>query len=186
LRVGGCLGLVAAQILRRHAWWLLSLLAALGLIVLALQGSDRSTRLEQHVASGTMNMIGLDQVQKVEIEARTRRWQLIRQGRQWLIEPAVGPVAGERTALIVEGLTLLRNATSEREFDVAPPEFGLASPTLRLRVIADASPGFELAFGGLNPMGLAHYAQLTVAGKITYIMLPSYVLETWEKVIGLR
>jgi hypothetical protein len=180
------LGLVAAQILRRHAWLIAALLAAIGLVVLALQGSDRSTRLEQHVASGTMNMIGLDQVQKVEIEARMRRWQLGRQGGRWLIEPAVEPPSGDRTALVFEGLTLLRNAASEREFDVAPPEFGLAMPALRLRVIADASPGFELAFGGLNPMGLAHYARLTIAGKTTHVMLPSYVLETWEKVIGLR
>ncbi len=64
----------------------------------------------------------------------------------------------------------------------SPSEFGLAPPRYSVSVRATGAPLFEIEFGALSPQGLAQYARVT--GHAEIVLLPSFIGEQWESVIG--
>ena len=65
---------------------------------------------------------------------------------------------------------------------ISPSEFGLAPPRYSVSVRATGAPPFEIEFGALSSQGLAQYARVT--GRSEVLLLPSFMGEQWESVMG--
>ena len=169
-------------------WAAVALAAGAALLVAALFSPDRGQRLEQHEASGPLRELPADQVQQVTLRSATGQWQLRRQGGGWVSEPALPASTAVLNERIELGLRLLRNTAIERELEQAAPDFGLDSPALRVSIFTGAEPAapprLEAAFGQVNPIGLAHYVRLTMAGQAQTVLLPTYVAESWQQVLA--
>lgn len=191
-----CAGLVAAPVLTpvsKYGWPIAAVIAAALLVFLALQGTDRATRLEQFEATGTMRSVPLESVTTVLIETGTKRWRLVRGGADgtWTVEPALSNTsAADLATKMKAALTLLRNTAPERQFDSAPVQFGLESPQIRLQIQSNAAGSsaardFRIAFGAVNPIGLANYARIDSDGQSSIVLLSTYVAQAWQALVDL-
>ena len=178
--------MVAPQVLKRALWPAAAALAAGVLLALALHGERPGARLEQFEATGLMLHIAPASVTAVEVSAGERRWRFVRDGGGWSVVEAALPPPSDIAVRIENGLKLLHNSAPERILSgdelAAQASFGLDPPALS--VVATGTSRFAIAFGASNPLGLARYAR--VAGRDDVALVPGYVAETWEGVVGLR
>ena len=177
---------MAAPLLKRALWAAGAALAAGVLLALALHGERPGPGEERFAAAGLMVGIAPATVTGVEVIAGARRWRFARAGSVWQVAEAALPPPVDFAARIESGLTLLHNAAPERILSgdelVAQASFGLDPPALT--VVATGAARFATAFGTSNPLGLARYAR--VEGKSDVALVPGYLVEAWETVVGLR
>lgn len=176
---------MAAALLRRNLFLGAVLVSAGALVVLALVGERENTSLAEFTPQGVMVRIDPRDIRKVAVSAGARHWEFSRSGRSWESPDANWPAG--RAERIDLGLKLLHNSapqavfTEEESRDLA--SFGLETPALR--VTASGPDGdFTVEFGSLNPMGLARYAR--VGGTSNVMLIPRFVADTWEQVLGLQ
>jgi hypothetical protein len=176
---------VAPQVLSRALWIASAAVAAAALSVLALQGERPATHVSVFAAAGVMRHIPPEEVEHVEVAAGSRSWQFTRKPAGWESSAATQASSAKTGASIEQGLRLLHNSAPERTLTGAeasdPAAFGLVSPALTVTV--KGRERFSIAFGGTNPLGLARYAR--VQGRSDVILLPRYVADAWEDVVGL-
>jgi hypothetical protein len=173
---------VAPQVLSRSLWIASAAVAATVLIALALQGERPATHVGVFAAAGLMRHIPPAEVSHVEVASGARRWQFTRKPEGWVSSSATQAPAEKTGAAIEQGLRLLHNSAPERTLtgEEVSGAFGLESPTMTVTVKGRES--FSVTFGGTNPLGLARYAR--VEGQRDVILLPHYVADAWQEVIG--
>lgn len=183
---------MAAALLKGRGWLVTVAVVVVAMLLLAVLGTDRQQMLQEHQASGMMRDLALERIVALQVTAGARQWSLRRGAAGWTSEPPISAAGAELGTRIEAALRLLRNAAPEREFEdgADTSAFGLAPPRLDIRVFgahdATAPALFKIAFGALNPIGLAHYARVARENRVQTVLLPSYVAEAWESALGLR
>ena len=161
-----------------------AVLAAGVIITLAVYGHRPDPSLARFEAAGVMLGIQPDSVTEVVVSRGERRWRFERTGAKgWAAAPGVG-------THLDSGLRFLHVSAPQRVLqpqEVAgtpPAEFGLAPARFSVSIRSPAAAPFDIEFGALNPQGLAQYARIT--GRAEILLLPSFVGEQWEAVMGAR
>ena len=177
---------MAPQVLRQSLWSVAALVAATALLALALYGERPSPHFGTFEAAGILRHIPLEEIGAVEVASGARRWQFTRDAAGWRAAAASESPAATTAASIENALRLLRNSAPERILSgdelAGSAAFGLDPPALVVAVKGPVS--FSVAFGVANPLGLARYAR--VEGHAEVVLLPRYVADAWEAVVGLR
>jgi hypothetical protein len=177
---------VAPPLIRRLAWPLAALAAFVFLVALALHGS-RPDPMQDFKPSGVLTAFSPEEARDVEITSGDAAWRFRRDPDWRAVDPSTAAPAnvGQR---IDAALRLLRNSkplrvlTAEEVAKVPASEYALGPQSLRVRVGTANGASFAVQFGGRNPLGSARYAR--VEGMEGVPMLPSYVGDAWEQVIG--
>ena len=168
------------------AWPLAAVAAFAFLVGLALQG-ERRDPMQEFKPAGLLTAFAPEDAREIEIAIGADVWRFRRDDAWRAIEPTK-PVPAEFAQRIEAALRLLRNSaplrvlTAEEVARVPPSEYALAADSLRVRVRAMDGTLFAIQFGGRNPLGAARYAK--VDGMDGVPMLPAYVGDAWERVIG--
>ncbi len=170
--------------LRRHAWVLAAAAAVSLLVALALYSPDRQKGLAEYQAAGPMRHIPTADIVTLRIVAGERQWDFERRDTGWQITGGSAPVDTATAGALDLGLRLLHNTAPERGFDIDSPDFGLTPPALRVGLTTMGGATFEVDFGGLNPMGMARYVRVRERGQSALHLMPSYLAEPWEQVVG--
>jgi hypothetical protein len=168
------------------AWPLAAVAAFAFLVGLALQG-ERRDPMQEFKPAGLLTAFAPEDAREIEIAIGADVWRFRRDDAWRPIEPTK-PVPADFAQRIEAALRLLRNSaplrvlTAEEVAHVPPSEYALAADSLRVRVRAMDGTLFAIQFGGRNPLGAARYAK--VDGMDGVPMLPAYVGDAWERVIG--
>jgi len=165
-------------------------LAAGTIIALAFHGQRPDPSLVRFEPAGVMLSIAPDTVVEVVVSRGQRRWRFERaRPNVWAAIP--GPPLAESVGTRLDtGLHFLHASTPQRVLQpdevagISASEFGLAPPRYSVYVRATGAPPFEIEFGALSPQGLAQYARVT--GHAEILLLPSFIGEQWESVMGAR
>jgi len=179
---------VAAPTLRRATWTVVVVAAAGTIVVLAFHGRRPDPSLARFEPAGIMLAIAPETVVEVALSRGRDRWRFTRAGVGAWKSAAGPPLAEDRSARLDSGLRLLHGSKPQRILQpeeiagVSPSEYGLAPPRYSVSVRAAAGPAFEVEFGALSPQGQAQYAR--VIGHAEVLLLPSFVGEQWEVVMG--
>jgi hypothetical protein len=167
--------------------WPLAAAAAFALLVgLALQG-ERRDPMQEFKPAGLLTAFAPEDAREIEVAVGAEVWRFRRDGAWRPLEPPK-PVPPDFAQRIETALRLLRNSaplrvlTAEEVGRVPPLEYALAADSLRVEVRAADGATFRIQFGGLNPLGSARYAK--VDGMEGVPMMPAYVGDAWQQVIG--
>jgi len=174
----------ALSTLKHHAWALAAIAALLVLLALAWRSPDREKSLSDHQAAGAMRHIATSDIAALQVATPQRELRLERSGAAWHRAGTNTPVAAATGEAIETGLRLLHNTSPERSFDSATPAFGLDAATLQVRVQTVDGRRFEMAFGAINPIGMARYVRTRSDGVDSLLLMPAYVAEPWEALIS--
>ena len=172
--------------IRRLGWPLAAGLAFAFLVGLALHGSRRDP-MQEFKPAGLMTAFAPEDAREIEIATGAETWRFQRDGAWRAVDPPK-PAPADVGPRINAALRLLRNSaplrvlTAEEVARVPPAEYALAADSLRVQVRAADGVTFRIQFGGRNPLGSARYAK--VYGMEGVPMLPAYVGDAWEQVIG--
>ena len=172
--------------IRRVVWALAAAAAFAFLVGLALQG-ERRDPMQEFKPAGPLTAFAPEDAREIEIASGAEVWRFRRDGAWRSVEPTK-PVPPDFARRIETALRLLRNSaplrllTAEEVARVPPSEYALAADSLRVQVRAADGATFRIQFGGLNPLGSARYTK--VDGMDGVPMLPAYVGDAWEQVIG--
>ncbi len=181
---------MGAPALRRALWIGAALLAAGVIIALASYGRRPDPSFAPFEAAGVMLLIPPETVTEVVISQGERRWRFERVSPNgWVAGPDSHP--GERVGPRLEGgLRFLHASAPQRVLQpqevagIAPSEFGLEPPRYSVSVRSSAAEPFNIDFGERSPQGSAQYARVT--GRVEILLLPSFIGEQWEVVMGAR
>lgn len=176
--------------MRRAAWIGAAVVSAGVIVSLASHGHRPDPGLVRFEAAGIMLAIPPETVGEVVVSAGARRWRFERAGAGgWVASPA-SPGGARVAAHLDRGLRFLHVSAPQRVLApaeigaIAPSEFGLDPARYSVAVRSAGSAPFTVEFGARNPQGLAQYAR--VAGRREILLLPGFVGEEWEAVIGAR
>jgi hypothetical protein len=178
---------VAPPLSQRLAWPLVAAVALVFVVGLALYGERPDAGLTPFKPAGLLTAFAPEEASEVEITAATGVWRFRREPG-WRAVDASPPVPADVAQRIDVALRLLRNSgplrvlTSEEVARVPPSEYALGPGSLRVQVRGPNGATFQIQFGGRNPLGSARYVR--VYGLDGVPMLPPYVAEAWEQVIG--
>ena len=180
--------MVGPSPLRRVVWVSGAVLAAGTIIALAFHGQRPDPSLVHFQPAGVMLSIAPDAVVEVVISRGQRRWRFERaKPNGWAATPGQPLDEGLGTRLDT-GLRFLHVSAPQRVLQpdevagISPSEFGLAPPRYSVSVRATGAPPFEIEFGALSSQGLAQYARVT--GRSEVLLLPRFMGEQWESVMG--
>ena len=171
-------------------WLSAAVLAAGVIIALAFHGRRPDPSFVGFQAAGVMLQIAPDAVTEVAVSQGERRWRFERAiSTGWATVPG-SPLGEGVAARIDSGLRFLHASAPQRVLQpeevaaTSPSEFGLEPPRYSVSVRSPAAAPFTIEFGALSPHGLAQYARVT--GRAEIFLLPSFVGEQWESVMGAR
>lgn len=171
--------------------WMSAAVVAAGVIIaLASYGHRPNPDLAPFEAAGVMLLIPPETITEVVVSKGERRWRFEHAGpKGWAA--AEGPPLGEGVgARLDSGLRFLHVSAPQRVLQpqevvgISPSEFGLDPPRYSVSVRSPAAAPFSIDFGVLSPQGPAQYARVTGRGEI--LLLPSFIGEQWERVMGAR
>ena len=179
---------MATPALRSGAWIAAALLASGAIVTIAMHGQRPEPGLARFEPAGVMLGVAPERVTGVEVLKPGGRWRFVRTDTGgWRATADSSPLAADPTASLDNGLRFLHVSAPERVLrgdelaGLSMVEFGLAPPRYTVSV-RSAGPPFTIEFGGLNAQGLAQYAR--VAGNAGIVLLPRFVGQQWEAVIG--
>lgn len=180
---------MATSALKRAAWVAAAMAAAVAIVIPASHGRRPDPGLVRFQEAGVMVAVPPERVSEVVVSRGERRWRFTRtKGNGWT-EAAGMPSLSEGTAARLDsGLHFLHVSAPQRvmraeEISGTPlAELGLDPPRFSVSVRPEAATPITVEFGGLNPQGLAQYAR--VKGRDEILLLPRFVGEPWEHVIG--
>jgi hypothetical protein len=167
-----------------------TVLAAGVIIALASYGRRPEPGLVGFEAAGVMLLIPPDSVTEVVVSEGGRRWRFERASSKGWAAMAGPPLAEGVAARIDSGLRFLHVSAPQRVLQpeevaaTSPSEFGLEPPRYTVSVRSPSAAPFTIEFGALSPHGPAQYARVT--GRTEILLLPSFVGEQWESVLGGR
>ncbi len=177
---------MAPTLIRRLAWPLAAAAALTFLVGLALHGG-RPDPMAQFKPAGLLTAFTPEEARDVEVANGAEVWRF-RRDAEWRTVDVPRPVSTDVGARIDAALRLLRNSgplrvlTAEEVARVPASEYALGPGGLRVQVRASSGVVFLIQFGGRNPLGSARYVR--VDGLDGVPMLPAYVADAWERVIG--
>ena len=177
---------VSAALTRRWAWPLIAAAAFAFLVAAAMHGQRRDPMRDFRPA-GVLTAFAPEEAREVEITLGRKVWHFRRDG-EWRSSDPSNTAPADLSSRIDTALRLLRNAaplrllTAEEVARVPPTEYALAADSLRVQVRAANGVTFRIQFGGRNPLGAARYAK--VDGMDGVPLVPTYVGDAWEQVIG--
>lgn len=171
-------------------WTGAAVLAAGVIIALASYGRRPDTSLAPFEAAGVMLLIPPETITEVVVSQGERRWRFERASpKGWAAGPG-SPLGESVGARLDSGLRFLHVSAPQRVLQpqevagIAPSEFGLEPPRYSVSVRSPAAAPFNIDFGALSPQGPAQYARVT--GRAEILLLPSFIGEQWEAVMGAR
>jgi len=180
---------VAAPTLKAAGWVGAAMAATLAIVLLAAHGRRPDPGLVHFQAAGVMAEAPLERVSEVVVTRGERHWRFTRaEGHGWTAGAGMRPLGEEAAAQLESGLRFLHVSAPQRvmgrdELPGTPlAELGLDPPRFSVSVRTGALAPITVEFGGLNPQGLARYAR--VKGRDEILLLPSFVGEPWEHVVG--
>ncbi|MFO1326595.1 MAG: hypothetical protein U1F56_04485 [Rubrivivax sp.] len=174
--------MAAPALTRRAALWAGGA-AALALAVMAGLGDDRAQQLVAHEPQGPLRDWPADARPTIELRRGPAQRQVVRGAQGWTAQPPLAATDLDTRAEML--MRLLRNTPAERGFDAATPEFGLDASALAVRVQAAGQPTFEIAFGAVNPIGLARYVRWRMGDAAPAVaLMPGYVAEAAERLLA--
>jgi hypothetical protein len=175
---------VAASFVKRFALPVAAAAAALFLTIFAFVGERPRDGSEPFKPQGVLAAWAMEEVTSIKINQGSGERLFTRDvGGPW--RSSQSEVRPDVAAQIETGLRLLHNAATERELshdDIrssSMTQFGLETPKLILTARTAQGASVTLAFGELNPMGLAQYVR--VDDRADIVMLPSYVGQAWDE-----
>jgi hypothetical protein len=181
--------MVAAAVVKRFGLPVMAVLAAILLVTLAFVGERPRPGSEPFKPLGLLSTWPMEDVTTIKINKGSEERSFNRDlGGPWRSDK--GEVGPGLAAQIETGLRLLRNAASERDFSPGElggrsmSEFGLETPKLILAARTAGGATATIAFGEVNPLGLAQYVRMD--GRSEIAMLPSYVASAWDEAISQR
>jgi hypothetical protein len=181
---------VGAPALRRAIWVSVTVLAAGVIVVLASHGRRPDTSLVGFQAAGIMLRISPDSVTEVTVSQGERRWRFERGSSKGWSAVQGSPPGESIAARIDSGLRFLHASAPQRVLrpeevaGTSHSEFGLDPPRYSVSVRSPAPDPFTIEFGAPSPHGPTQYAR--VAGRVEILLLPRFVGEQWEGVMGAR
>jgi hypothetical protein len=179
---------VAPSLIRRAGWPAAAALAFAFLALLALHGERPEAGLAPFKSAGLLTAFAPEQAREIDITRGGETWFFRREGGSWRAVAAPRAVPVEAAARIETGLRLLRDSgplrvlAAEEVSPSAATDFALGDGALSISVRAAGAQPFVIRFGAANPLGVARYVR--VDGKEGVPLLPGYVAESWEQVIG--
>jgi hypothetical protein len=177
---------VATALIRRWAWPLAGLVAFAFLIAVAMHGQRRDP-MQEFKPSGVLTAFAPEDAREVEIALGGKSWRFRRDGEWRGGDPSTAAPA-DLSNRIDTALRLLRNSaplrvlTADEAERVSPSEYGLGPDSLAVEVRAAGGAVFRIQFGRRNPLGSARYAK--VGGMAGVPLMPTYVGDAWEQVVG--
>jgi len=181
---------VGAPALRRAGWLGAALLAAGVIIALASYGRRPDPSFAPFEAAGVMLLIPPETITEVVVVQGERRWRFERAiPNGWVAGPG-SPLGESVRARLDSGLRFLHVSAPQRVLQpqevagIAPSEFGLEPPRYSVSVRSSAAEPFNVDFGAPSPQGSAQYARVT--GRAEILLLPRFIGEQWEVVMGAR
>ena len=182
--------MVGAPALNRALWIGTAVLAAAVIVALASYGRRPDPGLVRFEAAGVMLQIPPDTVTGIVISHGERRWRFERATTtSWAAVPAA-PLGENVKVRLDSGLRFLHVSAPQRVLKpdevagIAPSEFGLDPPRYSVSVRSTGAAPFDIEFGAVSPQGLAQYAR--VSGRAEVLLVPSFIGEQWEAVMGSR
>lgn len=167
-----------------------AVLAAGAIIALASYGSRPDPSFAPFEAAGVMLLIPPETITEVVVSQGERRWRFERaSSKGWAAGPG-SPLGESVGARLDSGIRFLHVSAPQRVLQpqevagISPSEFGLEPPRYSVSVRSPAAAPFTIDFGSLSPQGRAQYARVT--GRAEILLLPSFIGEQWESVIGAR
>jgi hypothetical protein len=179
---------VAPSLIRRAAWPMAAAVALAFLVALALQGERPEPGMVGFKAAGLLTAFAPADAREIEVRRAGELWHFRREGTSWRVVQAPRPVPPEAADRIDTALRLLRDSGPLRVLSAnevaraAPSDYALGPEALRVTVLGPDAATFAVRFGAANPLGLARYARIEGIDGVP--LLPAYVAETWEQVIG--
>jgi hypothetical protein len=176
---------VVVAAMNRLVWAAAALGATAFLAALAFTGGRGGPGLEPFKPKGLM-AIAVEDARDVDVTTVRGNWHFVRTQDGW--RTTAGEATAGFEARLDGALRLLRNSGPDRVLSEAEvtqagaAQFGLAPPRLRVIVSGPGASVFAISFGGINPMGLSHYARLD--GRQEIVLLPAFVAEEWERTGG--
>jgi hypothetical protein len=167
-----------------------AVLAAGVIIALASYGRRPDPSLVGFQAAGVMLQISPDAVTEVTVFQGERRWRFERASSTGWAAVSGSSLGEGMGARLDSGLRFLHVSAPQRVLQpeevaaTSPSEFGLEPPRYSVSVRSPGAAPFTIEFGALSPHGLAQYAR--VIGRAEILLLPSFVGEPWESVMGPR
>lgn len=177
---------VAPALIRRVAWPLAAAAAFAFLVAVAMHGQRRDP-MQEFKPAGVLTAFAPEEAHEIEISSGGEVWRFRREG-EWKSATAPKPVSSDVSQRIETALRLLRNSaplrvlTADEVERVSPSEYDLGAASLGIEVRATSGAVFRIQFGRRNPLGSARYAK--VGGMAGVPLVPTYVGEAWEQVIG--
>jgi len=177
---------VASPLIRRWGWPLAAAAAFVFLAAVAMHGQRRDP-MQEFKPTGVLTAFAPEEAREIEISSGGEVWRFRRDG-EWKAAAAPKPISGDISQRIETALKLLRNSaplrvlTADEVERVSPSEYDLGLASLGVEVRAASGAVFRIQFGRRNPLGAARYAK--VGGMAGVPLLPTYVGDAWERVIG--
>lgn len=179
---------VAPSLIRRAAWPMAAAVALAFLAALALHGERPEPGMVAFKAAGLLTAFAPAEAREIEVSRAGELWRFRREGRSWRAVEAPRPIPAEAADRIDTALRLLRDSGPLRVLSAnevahaAPADYALGPEALRVTVFGPDAATFAVRFGAANPLGSARYARIEGIDGVP--LLPTYVAETWEQVIG--
>jgi hypothetical protein len=180
---------VAAARLKRARWIFAAAAAAIVIIVLASHGRRPDPGLVRFQPAGVTLLMPPERLSEVVVSRGNHSWRFTRsEGTGWKAAVGMPPLSESDVARLESGLRFLhasaplRVMTREELTGTPLAELGLDPPRFAVSVRSLAEGPITVEFGELNPQGLAQYAH--VIGRTDVLLLPSFVGEAWQHLIG--
>jgi hypothetical protein len=179
---------VAPSLIRRAAWSTAAAVALAFLVALALHGERPEPGMVGFKAAGLLTAFAPADAREIEVSRAGEVWRFRREGSSWRAVEAPRPVPAGAADRIDTALRLLRDSGPLRVLSAdeaarsAPADYALGPEAMRITVFGPDAATFAIRFGAANPLGSARYVRIEGIDGVP--LLPAYVAETWEQVIG--
>ena len=163
-------------------------LALAFLAALALQGERPEPGMVGFKAAGLLTAFAPQEAREIEVGRAGEVWRFRRDGGSWRVVEAPRPVPAQAPDRIEGALRLLRDSAPLRVLSAdeaaraTPSDYALGADALHVSVLGPDAKRFAIVFGATNPLGSARYVRIDGIDGVP--LLPAYVAETWEQVIG--
>jgi hypothetical protein len=161
--------------------------AAFAFLVAAAMHGQRRDPMQEFKPAGVLAAFAPEEARDVEVSFGGEVWRFHRDG-EWRSSDPSKATPADLSNRIETALRLLRNSaplrvlTADEVERVSPSEYDLGPASLGVEVRAAGRAVFRIQFGRRNPLGSARYAK--VDGMAGVPLMPTYVGDAWEQVIG--
>lgn len=172
----------------RHLWApLLAVLALAYLVVMVIHGAQPvRTHLIEFEAKGVMAQHP-EAIVRVTVTSAAKSVTLVRQAGTWVRLGQAHAIDAKMVKSINLAVKFLHTAEPVRVFKAnevgtkAAIDFGLATPSLSIKLNDAEGVALEADFGNPSSDGLLHY--MRIKGRSAYYLMSRFVLREWQTVV---